>query len=268
MIGITDEEFKTIRDFVYVETGITLNENKKSMIDSRFQSILTRENISNYSEYFNRKLQNKNSSEYEEFIHKITTHHTFFYREDKHYEYMVNSILPWIESTVNDYDVRIWSAGCSTGEEPYTLAFYLDEYFKRGIWDKKILATDISLEALKKASNGIYLRKSLEKLPKKYLTKYFKKMGNEYKISEKITREIIFGKVNLMDAFKFKKKFHIIFCRNVMIYFNQKTREELIKKFETYLVEGGYLIIGATESITNFNSHNLKLMEPSIYRKI
>ncbi|MDM8533457.1 CheR family methyltransferase [Clostridiaceae bacterium HSG29] len=268
MIEITNEEFNVLKKFVYNEIGISLKDCKKSMIDSRFQSILLRENISNYTEYFNQKLQNKKSKDYEEFIHKITTHHTFFYREDKHYEYMVNSILPWIKTTVKDYDVRIWSAGCSTGEEPYTLAFYLNGYFEKKIWDKKILATDISLEALDKASKGVYFKKSLERLPNEYLEKYFNKEINEYKVDRKIKNEIIFRKFNLMDDFKFKKKFHVIFCRNVMIYFNQKTREKLVKKFENYLVDGGYLIIGVTESITNLDGHNMKLIKPSIYRKI
>ena len=268
MIKITDKEFDFIKKFVFKEIGITLSDLKKSMIDSRFQSILLRENIESYTDYFNQKLQNKKSKDYEEFVHKITTHHTFFSRENMHYEYMVNSILPWINNVSKDYDVRIWSAGCSTGEEPYNIAIHLNEYFKKKIWDKKILATDISLEAINTASKGIYTDKSIKKLPEYYLKQYFKKIDVGYKIDRKILNEVIFRKFNLMDDFKFKKNFHVIFCRNVMIYFNQKTREQLVKKFENYLVDGGYLIIGVTESITNLDGHNFKLIKPSIYRKI
>jgi chemotaxis protein methyltransferase CheR len=268
MVKITDDEFKTLRKLVYNDFGITLGDNKKNMIDSRFQSILSRENIDSYTDYFNQRLINKKSKDFQEFTHKITTHHTFFYRENIHYKFLVQEIVPWIKKCAKDYDIRIWSAGCSTGEEAYTIAFYLNECFEKRIWNKKVLATDISEETLKKASSGVYLKKSIEKLPDEYLMKYFDNKCDNFVVNKDIKNEVIFRKFNLMDDFKFKRKFHIIFCRNVMIYFNEGTKEKLVKKFEKYLVDGGYLIIGRTESITNLNSHKFKLIKPSIYRKI
>lgn len=268
MVKITNEEFEMLRKLVYKNIGVYLKESKKHMINSRFQTILAKNNIDNFTDYFNQNLKNKDTKEFNEFIHKITTHHTFFYRESKHYVFLKKTILPWIRKNAKDYDVRIWSAGCSSGEEAYTLAFYLDNYFKNEKWEKEILATDISLEAIKQASNGVYLKKSIEKLPKSWIDKYFIETNGKYRVADSIKKEVIFNNFNLINNFNFKRKFHVIFCRNVMIYFDKVTREKLINKFEKNLLKGGYLIIGTTESITNLENHKLKIVSPSIYRKI
>lgn len=268
LVKISDKEFKYLQKLVYKKLGLHLKDSKKNMINARFQSIIEREEYDNYSEYFNQILKSKNSEDFNEFLHKVTTHHSFFNRENKHYQVLMKRILPWIKQNKFNYDIRIWSAGCSTGEEAYTISFYLEDFFSHSQWNKKILATDISLEALEQASKGVYFKKNIEKLPKKFIKRYFKKNGEMYKIKERIRKEVIFRKFNLMDEFPFKKKFQVIFCRNVMIYFKPEVRKKVIQKFEKHLVKGGFFIIGSTESITHYTNHNLKMIWPSVYRKV
>ncbi|MHB8064854.1 MAG: CheR family methyltransferase, partial [Ruminiclostridium sp.] len=172
--------------------------------------------------------------------------------------------------TISRKDIGIWSAGCSSGEEPYTLAMIIDEFF--GIesrnWDTKILATDISSKVLDMAIHGIYENDRIASLPPQWKMNYFKKLDDDkFILIDKIRNEIIFRKFNLMDKiFPFKKKFHVIFCRNVMIYFDNKTKMELIEKFYNLTEPGGYLFIGHSESLGQDNI-NYKYVIPSVYRK-
>lgn len=174
-----------------------------------------------------------------------------------------------MKKSVRNKDLRIWSAGCSTGEEPYTIAFILDEFFgkEKALWDTKILATDISGRVLEHASRGIYSSESVNNLPRQWLLNYFYQKESSYEIVDRIKKEVIFRKFNLMDKnFPFKKKFHIIFCRNVMIYFDKETKSELIKKFYDAMEHGGYLFLGHSESL-NGGGPEFKYVMPSVYRK-
>ena len=178
-------------------------------------------------------------------------------------------ILPELKQRVRNKDLRIWSAGCSTGEEPYTLAFFIDEFFgkEKALWDTKILATDISTRVLDYAVKGVYSVDSVKNLPNHWLRNYFRKHESGYEIVDRIKREVIFRKFNLMDRiFPFKKKFHIIFCRNVMIYFDKQTKAELIRRFYDAMEYGAYLFIGHSESI-NRGESPFKYVMPSVYRK-
>ena len=208
--------------------------------------------------------------EVNQLINKLTTNHTFFLREPNHFEYFKNVILPNLERNVKDKDLRIWSAGCSSGEEPCTLSMILSDYFggiKSG-WNTKILATDISHKVLETAQNGIYSQESIDNVPKYWKLKYFTKIDDEnYQICDEIKNEIIYRIFNLMeDVFPFRKKFHVIFCRNVMIYFEPKTKLELVDKFYEMMEPGGYLFIGHSESI-NKNETRYNYVMPSVYRK-
>jgi chemotaxis protein methyltransferase CheR len=171
---------------------------------------------------------------------------------------------------VQNRDIGIWSAGCSTGEEPYTIAMIIDEFFAddKKWWDTRILATDISGKVLEKAGLGIYSSESLSYVPVRWRNKYFRKHGeNTYIIDDRIKKEIIFRKFNLMeDIYPLRRKFHVIFCRNVMIYFDKITKDRLVEKFYNFTEPGGYLFIGHSESL-NRNESGYKYIMPAVYRK-
>jgi chemotaxis protein methyltransferase CheR len=270
MIKINNREFQTLIKYIKKYYGIDLIK-KKNLIEGRLSNVIINKGFDNFSDYLDFVDKDKSGKEATHLIDKLTTNHTYFMREEKHYEFMESSILPYFEKTIADKDLRIWSAGCSSGEEPYTTAILLREYFQDRFinWDSKILATDISSTALKAAVEGEYSDTTLSKLPNPWKLKYFRKLGvNRYQISNEIKKEVIFRKFNLMnDKFPFKKKFHLIFCRNVMIYFDRKTKNELIDKYYDHTVDGGYLFIGHSESIPR-DETRYKYVLPSIYRKV
>lgn len=204
-------------------------------------------------------------------IDKITTNHTYFMREANHFYYLRDKVLPHLSQTVKDNDLRIWSAACSTGEEPYTLAMIIDEYFGRNkmYWDAKILATDISSQALASAQKGSFTVDRIQPLPSTWKINYFTQLQpGVYNINESIKKEVIFRKFNLNERiFPFRKKFHIIFCRNAMIYFGEETKKNLISKFYDSLCTGGYLFIGHSESIDRRYS-KFRYVMPSVYQKV
>jgi len=267
---IDEKDFEYISEYIKANYGIRLGQEKKSLLASRLRNIMTELNFEKFSDYIDYIKSDKTGTAINLFIDKITTNHTFFMREPAHFEYLKRKVLPELEKTVNDKDLRIWSAGCSSGEEPYTIAMILDEYFgSQSGWDKKILATDIAQKVLNKAMDGVYLKDQIGFLPPQWRMNYFtKNPGNDsYQVVDKIKNEVIFRRFNLMDKyFPFKKKFHVIFCRNVMIYFDSKTRNELVEKFYEFTEPGGYLFIGHSESL-NRSQTKYKYIKPAIYRK-
>jgi chemotaxis protein methyltransferase CheR len=179
-------------------------------------------------------------------------------------------VLPYLIKTKNEKDLRIWSAGCSTGEEPYTIAMIIDELLEteKAYWDTKVLATDISDRVLEIARKGIYRNEEISPLPISWQLKYFKKLNSKNcQLIDKIRREVIYRKFNLIEpVFPFKKKFDVIFCRNVMIYFDAQTKQELVNKFYDLIDYGGYLFIGHSESL-NKDMVKFKYVMPAIYRR-
>lgn len=271
MQPITDIEFKKLSGYIKDNYGIHLKEDKLSLITGRLQGVLAQRNCKNFTEYYNYIVSDTTGEAAIELVNKITTNHTFFMRESEHFSCFREEVLPYLKDTVNDRDLRIWSAGCSSGEEPYTLSMIMDEFFDKDKiwWDTKILATDISEKALSKGKKGVYTKDEINSLPAFWKLNYFKKTGdNEYVVIDRIRQEIIFRKLNLVgDSFPFKKKFHVIFCRNVMIYFDNETREKLIRRFYYHMETGAYLFVGLSESISR-NITGFKAVSPSVYRKI
>jgi len=271
MVAITQKEFRQLADYIKLNYGINLKEEKKALITSRLQNELVKNNLNSFSEYYDYILSDKSGKAVAALIEKITTNHTFFMRESDHFFYFRDMVLPYLKKTITDKDLRIWSAGCSTGEEPYTLAMIIDEFFgkEKVLWDTKVLATDISTKVLEEAKRGIYSNKDIEMLPSHWKLNYFKKLDDKNSvITDKIKKEVIFRKFNLMnDIFPFKKKFHVIFCRNVMIYFDVQTKRELVNKFYDLTEYGGYLFIGHSESL-NGKETKYRYIMPAVYRKI
>jgi len=269
MINIKDAEFRQITEYIKKNYGINLTQ-KKHLIEGRVSNMIIEQGFNNFTDYLKFIFADTSGKEINSLINKLTTNHTFFMREAQHFEYFSEIVLPLLESNSKLKDLRIWSAGCSSGEEPYTLAMIMKEYFgdNKFMWDTKILATDISQRVLEIAEIGIYSGEAIKNIPKNWETKYFNIIeGNNYQISNEIKAEVIYRKFNLMnEAFPFKKRFNVIFCRNVMIYFDQKTKMELINKFYDMTEPGGYLFIGHSETIDKVES-KYKYIMPAVYRK-
>ena len=267
MIRLTDKEFHDIYSYVKSNYGINLI-NKRQLIESRMQSVLMAKGIKSFGEYFELVKQNR-FDEITAMLNKLTTNHTYFYREPAHFTFLKDVILPNHEKNNRRKDIRIWSAGCSSGEEAYTTIMVMSDYFglKKSSWDYRILATDISLKAMEAAKQGLYRKESLKDIPKFWESKYFTKQGTDYfELKDEIKNQVIFKRFNLMDAFMFRQPFDLIFCRNVMIYFDQPTKNKLINKFYDVLKPGGYLFIGHSETIQRDTSKFIYI-EPSIYQK-
>jgi chemotaxis protein methyltransferase CheR len=270
LITITKREFKQLADYIHTHYGIHLKEEKQALVTGRLQNVLLDLNCKNFTEYHNYVISDKSGKAASLLINKITTNHTFFMRESDHFDYFRNQVLPYLKNSVKDKDLRIWSAGCSSGEEPYTLAMIIDDYFgsEKNLWDTKVLATDISLNVLEQAIKGIYTNEDISVLPALWRNKYFNKIDHmNSTITDKLKNEVIFRKFNLMEEiFPFRKKFHTIFCRNVMIYFDLQTKRDLVNTFYDSLEYGGYLFIGHSEAL-NRDESRFKYVMPSVYRK-
>jgi chemotaxis protein methyltransferase CheR len=270
-LTITTKEFRQLSEYIRQNYGISLKEEKKALVIGRLQNILAKNNIGSFTEYYEHITTDKTGDALVALVDRITTNHTYFMRESQHFMFFREMVVPYLKNTVKSKDLRIWSAGCSTGEEPYTLAMILDEALsdERVLWDKKILATDISTRVLDKARSGIYTGSAVASVPAGWRTRYFKKYDDEnVVVCDRIKNEVIFRKLNLMDqSFPFRKKFHVIFCRNVMIYFDVPTKRELINRFYDLTEYGGYLFIGHSESIGREDSRYRYVM-PAVYRKV
>lgn len=270
MIPITDKEFKQLSEFIRHQYGIVLKNEKRALITGRLHSLLADLGMTDFTQYYQYLMNDKSGKSLLVLVDRISTNHTFFMREPDHFYFFRDVILPDLASRVTDRDLRVWCAAAATGEEPYTLAMLIRDQFKNRIpsWDTRLLATDISDSALKTAKAGIYTKERIDSLPKLWKTIYFKNLDMESMvISDEIKKEIIYRRFNLMDeVFPFKKRFHVIFCRNVMIYFDQATKDRLIEKLYEALEPGGYLFIGHSESIAR-ESTRFKYVKPAVYRK-
>lgn len=271
MISISDKEFMQLADYVKHHYGLHLKAEKKYLVTGRLQSLLLESRISSFNEYFQYILSDKTGRAAAMLINKLTTNHTFFMREREHFDFLKNTALPyWINKQAANRDLRIWSAGCSSGEEPYTIAMILADYLgqEKAKWDTRILASDISEKAIAAANQGIYTNEQIAVLPDHWQKKYFAKIDDtKSEVASNIKQDVIFRRCNLIsEVFPFKKKFHIIFCRNVMIYFDGATKNELVHKFYASTAPGGYLFIGHSESLER-NETSYKYVIPAVYRK-
>jgi chemotaxis protein methyltransferase CheR len=198
----------------------------------------------------------------------LTTNKTNFFRESEHLDYLRDEIITGLG---ND-QIRLWSAGCSSGEEPYSIAITLCEAIPDiGKCDIKILATDISDRMMEQARQGLYGEDTLKGMPPQLKRKYFQKaeagIGHRYRVVPLLQSMVCFAKLNLMDEWPMRGLFDVIFCRNVMIYFDKQTQEKLVKRFWSQLRPGGYLMVGHSESLT-FMAHDYRYIKPAVYQKV
>ncbi|HAX52794.1 CheR family methyltransferase [Muricomes intestini] len=270
MITIEEQEFKDFANYIRANYGIHFKAEKKTLIEGRLGNLITSMHMGSLEEYMDYVKTDKSGKAASVMLDKITTNYTFFMRESEHFNYFRTTVLPFLANNVGDRDLRIWSAACSTGEEPYTLAMLIDEYLgpDKNRWDTKILATDISKAVISAAKSGIYENEKITELPLSWQKKYFKAYdSHQSEVIEKIKKEVIFGNINLMDTvLPFKRKMHVIFCRNVMIYFDGPTKERLIQRLYDITEPGGFLFIGHSEGL-NRETTRYRYIRPAIYRK-
>ena len=270
MTELTNAEFNKIRDYIKANLGINLSDEKRSLVQSRLKSTLAELGMSSFSEYFDYLLKDRTGDALTRFVNKITTNHTFFMREADHFDFLRTNVLPYVtEEFSGGRDLRLWCAACSSGEESVTLQIIVNEHFKKvkDSWNTQILATDISANVLDRAVHGRYLTETLENMPTAWKNEYFSKIDDTLsQVSGEILKQITYRKLNLLSDFKFKKKFHVIFCRNVMIYFDAKTRDEVVEKFYNVTEPGGYLFIGHSESVSNSGT-GYRFVKPAVYMK-
>lgn len=265
---VSREEFLRLVTYMKDTYGINL-EQKLALVEGRLWNVIKQKGFNSLQEYFDFVVSDKTGNEAKTLVTRLTTNYTYFMREDQHYKFLVGTILPELCPRLTNRDLRIWSAGCSSGEEPYTTAMVLDDYFgaNKSQWDCKVLATDISPQVLSMAHEAVYPEDRLKNLPDSWKSKYFtKEPGDMFRVKPFLKNEVVFGPFNLMEPFPFKKPFHVIFCRNVMIYFDKPTRDGLIERYYDALEPGGYLFIGLSETVDK-NVTRFDFVRPSIYRK-
>ena len=267
--SLKEKEFQRFRTLIYDESGISLGDQKHSLLASRLSKRLRDLGLATFTEYYEMVTEDTTREEFTRLLDLISTNKTDFFREPKHFEFLRNRILPELESTKR---IRIWSSACSTGEEPYTIAITLYEGVQSPAqWDFKILASDLSTRVLTKAASGTYDEERVRAVPPDTVKRHFLCGRGEsaglIKVKPHLADMIQFQRLNLMDdCFPIKSPLDLIFCRNVMIYFDRPTQQILINKFHRYLKPGGYLFIGHSESL-QWVTHPFKAIAPTIYRK-
>lgn len=272
MLTISDEEFVQLSDYIRSNYGLNLKKEKKYLVLGRLQGLLGELGFNNFNDYFKYLIADTKGEAVSAMLDRLTTNHTFFMREAEHFDYFRTAVIPYLAASRSpNRDLRIWSAGCSSGEEPYTLAMLLadDPYLGSEAWDSSILATDIAMQALNTGIQGVYSREQVAVLPEFWIKKYFTQVDHEmYRITDRIKKRVIFRRFNLMnELFPFKQKFQVIFCRNVMIYFDHQSKCRLLNRFYEATDVGGYLFIGHAESIDR-SASKYKYVHPAVYRKI
>lgn len=270
-IELTDKMFMKFAKYMYELAGVDLPLTPKNhaLIRNRIVKLLRRHGLSNYEDYWSR-LEKGGPELVAEFISALTTNMTSFYRESNHFDFFAG-VLPDLAKKFGG-DLRVWCAAASTGQEPYTIAMTICEALGEGHKKARLLATDIDLQVLKKASVGTYEDREMQGLPPAQRPKYFEKVkvkGDEFwRAKDQIHNMIRFAPFNLMSPkYEFQHKFHVIFCRNVLIYFDEPTTKRVIDNLVACLAPGGYLILGHSES-GNVKHSGLKPLSRAVYQKI
>lgn len=253
--------------------GIELPIEKKALLEARLFKLLNdRQGMPGFGdaqEFLRYVLQDASGRALHLLSEAITTHHTFFMREAEHFDFYAREVLPYLEQTIKDGDMRTWCAACSSGEESYTLAMLLaDRFALKSGWETTLLATDLSQDILAEAKEGIYSSEAIKSLPVRWQTEYFHRLADgSYQVTEALKQRVLYRRFNLIEpVYPFKRPFHVIFCRNVMIYFDTPTRDSLVRKFYDFLEPGGFLFVGHSEVIDR-QAAPFEYVRPSVYRK-
>lgn len=267
----TDGDFDFIRRVVVEQTGITLSEQKRELVYGRLAKRLRTLDLQSFAQYCSYLEQSPD--ELHELVNAITTNLTSFFREPYHFDYLRDSLLPeLLRRNAQSRRIRIWSAGCSTGEEPYSIAMVLRDALPAGQgWDAKILATDIDSNVLARAQQGMYAQERASSIPERYQRRSLHKGQGDnagmLRVSDEVRSLITFRQLNLMQEWPMKGPFDVIFCRNVVIYFDKPTQRRLFNRYADLLVDGGHLFIGHSETLFKV-CDRFTLIGRTIYRKL
>jgi len=271
---LSHENFRRLASYIEKNVGIKMPEQKILMMQARLSSRLNALNINSFDDYVDYVLSGSDNDEVLNMIDVMTTNLTHFFREPAHFDYLSEKVLPEFFSKKR-MNIKIWSAGCSTGQEPYTLAIVFNEFLRNNKIDKftfSIMASDISTRVLAKAEKAVYPAESVDKLPLNIKKRYFLKSKNSKKPLVRIKPElrncVSFKRINFIDAdYDIREKFQIIFCRNVLIYFDKETQKKVLTSIISHLEVGGYLFLGHSETVMNMNLP-IKTVSPTVFKKI
>lgn len=265
-IPLTDTTFKNIRDYIYEKSGIYISDTKKYLIENRLSRILQEKSINSFEEYFKLISFNSNGHELSRLFDAVTTNETYFFRESHQLTTLVEEVLPWIRNSKNGSNqLKVWSAACSTGEEPYTISMMLmEKSLSPGSFE--IHASDISEGVLASAKRAVYNSYSVRNIPDRYMKKYFAPAGKDFNLNAKVKATVNFRKLNLIEDRNGKsiKGFDVVFCRNVLIYFDTRAKQKVVSNLYDSLNPGGYLIIGSSESLHNIT----RAFRPCVINKV
>ncbi len=265
-LPLNDVTFKNIRDFIYDKSGIFISDTKKYLIENRLSRIVKENNLGSFDDYLHMLKHSSNGTELNRLFDAVTTNETYFYREPLQLSVFVDGIIPaLLKQKKGSAPMRIWSAACSTGEEPYTISMMLmEKNIKPDAFE--VYASDISEGVLDSAKNGVYNSYSIRNVPPHCLSKYFSNDGQNYTLDPKVKKTVKFMKANLLEESNLKvfRGVHTIFCRNVLIYFDIKAKQKAVSNLYNSLNPGGYLFIGTSESLHNIT----RALRPSVIEKV
>jgi chemotaxis protein methyltransferase CheR len=259
-------EFEEIRTFAKQRFGLDLRHGKEDLVSARLARAVRQGRFRSYREYLDSVQTDKSGDALTALINALTTNHTSFYREPLHFEFLAGTLLPHMRPASG---LRIWSAACSTGEEPYSIACSVAQAWNRQVSGLRILATDISTRVLDAARAATYSKSSLAAAPLPWVSNFFSRAGapeGMLRVQPDIAAAVRFQRLNLVEPLPFTERFHVIFCRNVMIYFDKPTQEMLVRRLAERLEPEGHLFVGHSESLAGVN-HPLTYVRPAVYRR-
>ena len=273
-LDLSEKDVRKISDIVYEHCGINLYKDKKELIRARVAKRLRLGNYKTFSEYIKYVREDKTGKEFSLLIDSLSTNLTSFFREQRHFEFVRSEFLPQLlnrKKKKHNFKIRVWSAGCSSGEEAYSLAMILLEATQgANQWDVKVFGNDISTTSLETAQKGIYEKKKVELIPpllrQKYMTHHCNQNYKTFEVNQILRNTVTFKYMNLVKHWGLGKPLDFIFCRNVMIYFDKRTRGRLVNRFFDLLDSGGMLFTGHSESLIGIE-HKLTYVQPTIYVK-
>jgi len=273
-VELTDRDYRNFSDLIYEKSGINLHQGKRELLKARLAKVLRQFKFTCVAEYYDYLVKDESGDAFIPLLDVISTNLTAFLREPKHFEFLADTVCSELFQEVGPggkKEIRIWCAGCSSGEEAYSIAFtMLDALPENRHKDLRILGTDLSTRMLHLADRGVYEAQRVEKIPYDLRRRYFQKGVNSwagyYRVKPGVRGLIRFQRLNFIEPFSFPESFDVVFCRNVMIYFDKETQEKLINRFFEVIRSPGYLFIGHSESLTGVH-HRFRYVRPSVYKK-
>ncbi len=271
---VSPEEFRIIAALVQERFGIFLADSKRAMLSSRMFKLVRASGCDSFASFYQEHLKNPSNEVLSLLANAVSTNHTYFNRESSHFWYFRDQVLPELiksQKAKNERDIRVWCAASSSGEEPYTLAMVIRDALstQSGNWKGGLLATDISQDVLATALRGVYPEDGADTLPEPMFRKYFRPAGpGQVEVIPELKNDVTFRRFNLMnERYPFRQPFHVVFCRNVMIYFEEDTKRKVVQRIYDVTAPGGYLFVGHAETISSLGTR-FKTIQPGIYRKM